>query len=137
VAVVQRARAEHVTGRIYNDYTWGGYMIYAWPEQKVFIDGGADFYGPELTRTWSMIGQLQPFWRDSLERFGVDLALVPTGAAFTHELLHEPWWRLRDCDATAALLQKSPDSTTSATSITSVSSVDSLLAECFKRSPVP
>lgn len=137
VAVVQRARAEHVTGRIYNDYTWGGYMIYAWPEQKVFIDGGADFYGPELTRTWSMIGQLQPFWRDSLARFGVNLALVPTGAAFTHELLHEPWWRLRDCDATAALLQKSPDSTTSATSITSVSSVDSLLAECFKRSPVP
>jgi hypothetical protein len=137
VAVVQRARAEHVTGRIYNDYTWGGYMIYAWPEQKVFIDGGADFYGPELTRTWSMIGQLQPFWRDSLARFGVNLALVPTGAAFTHELLHEPWWRLRDCDATAALLQKSPDSTTSATSITSVSSVDSLLAECFKQSPVP
>jgi hypothetical protein len=84
-----------------------------------------------------MIGQLQPFWRDSLARFGVNLALVPTGAAFTHELLHEPWWRLRDCDATAALLQKSPDSTTSATSITSVSSVDSLLAECFKQSPVP
>jgi hypothetical protein len=137
VAVVQRARAEHVTGRIYNDYTWGGYMIYAWPEQKVFIDGGADFYGPELTRTWSMIGQLQPFWRDSLERFGVNLVLVPTGAAFTHELLREPGWRLKDCDATAALLQKSSDSTTSATSITSVPSADSLLDACFKRSPVP
>jgi hypothetical protein len=126
VAVVQRARAEHVTGRIYNDYTWGGYMIYAWPEQKVFIDGGADFYGPELTRTWSMIGQLQPFWRDSLERFGVDLALVPTGSAFAHELLREPGWRLLDCDATAALLQKRKGEAQS-------QAADSLLGNCFDR----
>jgi hypothetical protein len=107
-------------------------MIYAWPEQKVFIDGGADFYGPELTRTWSMIGQLQPFWRDSLERFGVDLALVPTGAAFTHELLREPDWRLRDCDPTAALLEK-----VGSAARRLGGSADSLLAECFKRSPVP
>ncbi len=136
VAVVQRARAAHVNGRIYNDYTWGGYMIYAWPEQKVFIDGGADFYGPELTRTWSLIGQLQPFWRDSLERFGVDLALVPTGAAFTHELLREPGWRLRDCDATAALLEKSDESAMGRPQA-APTPADSLLEACFKRSPVP
>lgn len=137
VAVVRRARAEHVQGRIYNDYTWGGYMIYAWPEQKVFIDGGTDFYGPQLTRTWTMIGQLQPFWRDSLARFGVDLALVPTNAAFTHELLREPGWRLRDCDATAALLQKSDSATTTSSTNHPGGSADSLLAACFKRSPVP
>jgi hypothetical protein len=137
VAVVQRARAAHVNGRIYNDYTWGGYMIYAWPEQKVFIDGGADFYGPELTRTWALIGQLQPFWRDSLERFGVDLALVPTGAAFTHALLREPDWRLRDCDATAALLEKMDSGTDGQMDRSTGGSADSLLEACFKRSPVP
>jgi hypothetical protein len=137
VAVVQRARAAHVNGRIYNDYTWGGYMIYAWPEQKVFIDGGADFYGPQLTRTWTMIGQLQPFWRDSLEKFGVNLALVPTGAAFTHELLREPDWRLRDCDATAALLEKTDRLPDGQTDSRTSESADSQLGECFKRSPVP
>jgi hypothetical protein len=136
VAVVQRARAAHANGRIYNDYTWGGYMIYAWPEQKVFIDGGTDFYGPELTRTWTMIGQLQPFWRDSLERFGVNLALVPPGSGFAHELLREPDWRLLDCDATAALLQKGLGSTAFAASMSEMPA-DSLLAECLKRSPVP
>jgi hypothetical protein len=122
-------------------------MIYAWPEQKVFIDGGNDFYGPALTRTWMMIGQLQPFWRDSLERFGVDLALVPTGAAFTHELLREPGWQLRDCDATAALLEKSDrwtegqmDRSTGGSAMGSKAAsvaADSLLEACFKRSPVP
>jgi hypothetical protein len=130
VAVVRRARAEHVNGRIYNDYTWGGYMIYAWPEQKVFLDGGADFYGPALTRTWSMIGQLQPFWRDSLQRFGVDLALVPPGSAFAHELLREPGWRLRDCDATAVLLQRGGGPA-------EPQAADSLLHACFERAPAP
>jgi hypothetical protein len=136
VAVVRRARAEHVNGRIYNDYTWGGYLIYAWPEQKVFIDGGTDFYGPALTRTWTMIGQLQPFWRDSLQRFGVDLALVPPGSAFAHELLREPGWRLRDCDATAVLLQRGGGPAVPQAAPTG-SSADSLLAECSRRSPVP
>ncbi len=138
VAVVQRARAEHLTGHIYNDYTWGGYMIYAWPEQKVFIDGGTDFYGPALTRTWTMIGQLQPYWRDSLARFGVDLALVPPGSGFAHELLREPGWRLHDCDATAALLEKSNGLAMGrAHAAASGESADSLLAACFQRSPVP
>jgi hypothetical protein len=141
VAVVRRARAEHVTGRIYNDYTWGGYLIYAWPEQKVFIDGGTDFYGPALTRTWTMIGQLQPFWRDSLERLGVDLALVPPGSGFAHELLREPGWRLRDCDATAVLLQKSggpaEPQAGAAASRPYGGKADSLLAKCFERAPAP
>jgi hypothetical protein len=73
-----------------------------------------------------MIGQLQPFWRDSLERFGVDLALVPTGSAFAHELLREPGWRLLDCDATAALLQKRKGEAQS-------QAADSLLGNCFDR----
>jgi hypothetical protein len=108
VALVARARQAGIQGRIYNDFTWGGYLIYAWPEQKVFIDGGTDFYGPDLMRTWQLIRDLQPGWRDSLSRFGVDLVLMPPDAAMVHELLQQPDWRLRDCDATAALLQKSP-----------------------------
>ncbi len=104
--------------------------------------------GRQLTRTWSMIGQLQPFWRDSLARFGVDLALVPTGSAFAHELLREPGWRLRDCDETAVLLQKKDGWTDrrldgwtagqdSSRQQAAAPAADSLLADCFKRSPVP
>ena len=37
------ARAEKLQGRIFHDFIWGGYLLYAWPEQKVFIDGGTDF----------------------------------------------------------------------------------------------
>jgi hypothetical protein len=115
VAVVARARKAGLEGRIYNDFTWGGYIIYAWPEQKVFIDGGTDFYGPDLMRTWQMIRDLQPGWRDSLAHFGVNLVLMPPDAAMVHELLRESGWKLRDCDATAALLQKSAGTQASST----------------------
>jgi hypothetical protein len=106
VAVVRRARAEHLEGRIYNSFIWGGYLIYAWPEQRVFIDGGTDFYGADLLKDYMDIGGLAPHWRTSLEHWNITLALIPTNSGFVHELLREPGWRLHDCDATATLLQK-------------------------------
>jgi hypothetical protein len=123
VDVVRRARAEHLQGNIYHDFIWGGYLIYAWPEQKVFIDGGTDFYGAQLLRTWLDIGQRAPYWRDSLAAYHITLALVPTNSGFAHQLLREPGWRLHDCDATAALLQKTGEAAEPRIA-------DSLLATC-------
>ena len=45
VEAVRRARAAGLTGRMYNELAWGGYILHAWPEQRVFIDGQTDFYG--------------------------------------------------------------------------------------------
>ena len=127
VAVVRRARAEHVEGRIFHSFIWGGYLIYAWPEQKVFIDGGTDFYGPALLRSWMEISGLAPGWRTSLDTFGISLALVPPNSSLAHELLREPGWQLRDCDATAVLLQKGRPQTTP------TGSADSLLDACSRK----
>ena len=35
VAAVQHAREERLQGRIFSEFTWGGYVVYAWPEQKI------------------------------------------------------------------------------------------------------
>ena len=105
IALVERARAEQREGRLFHDFIWGGYLVYAWPEQKVFIDGGTDFYGPELMRTYMDISDLRPFWRDSLARWEIDRALLPTRSALAHELLREPGWTLRACDATGVFME--------------------------------
>ena len=130
VGVVRRARAEHVEGRIFHSFIWGGYLIYAWPEQKVFIDGGTDFYGPALMRSWMEISGLAPGWQESLDTFGISLALVSPNSPFAHELLREPGWQLRDCDATAVLLQKSGGPSMRSTA-------DSLLDACDKKASGP
>lgn len=128
IALVERARAERWQGRLIHDFVWGGYLVYAWPEQKVFIDGGTDFYGPELMRTYMDISDLRPFWRDSLARWEIDRALLPTGSALAHELLREPGWTLKACDATGAFMELAGWPTPKG-------DADSALAACSQVSP--
>ena len=106
VNVVRRARADGVTGRIFHDFIWGGYLLQAWPEQKVFIDGGTDFYGGELVATYLTITEQGRGWRDSLARWDVSLVLLPTGSGVLRSLAVEDGWGLRYCDRTATMLQR-------------------------------
>jgi hypothetical protein len=42
VKAVEFIKAQHLSGRMLNDYTYGGYLTWAAPEQPVFVYGGAD-----------------------------------------------------------------------------------------------
>jgi hypothetical protein len=103
VALVEQARAEHLEGRIFHEFTWGGYLLYAWPEQKIFIDGGTDVLGADLMRTHMDITRLQPDWREQLAAWHVDWALLAPRTPLAAQLAREPGWRLDRCDRTAAL----------------------------------
>ncbi|HEX9166073.1 MAG TPA: hypothetical protein VF862_09190, partial [Gemmatimonadales bacterium] len=108
VAAVERARAEDVPGRIFHEFVWGGYLLWAWPEQKVFIDGGSDFYGGELLRAHREVIGIQPGWRDSLEVWRIDLVLVRSDGAMAGELARESAWRAWYSDSTATLFRRAP-----------------------------
>lgn len=108
VAAVERARAEGVTGRLFHEFVWGGYLIWAWPEQKVFIDGGSDFYGGELLRAHREVVGVQAGWRDSLDVWRIDLVLVRSDGAMASELAREPAWGSWHTDSTATLFRRLP-----------------------------
>ena len=103
VALVQAARAEHLEGRIFHEFTWGGYLLYAWPEQKIFIDGGTDVLGADLMHDHMDITRLQPGWRRRLTEYRVEWALLAPRTALAEQLAHEPGWRLDRCDQAAVL----------------------------------
>ena len=42
VKAVEFIKTHHLSGRMLNDYTYGGYLTWAAPEQPVFVYGGAD-----------------------------------------------------------------------------------------------
>ncbi len=109
VAAVDRARASGLSGRIYNEFHWGGYILFAWPEQKVFIDGQTDFYGEALLRDYAAVRELAPGWRDILDRWRIQIVMVPSQTSLTHELARDPGWVLWHCDPTAAVLQRAKD----------------------------
>ena len=88
-------------GPVYNEFIWGGYLLYAWPEIPVFIDGQTDFYGEELTREYRDIRFIQPGWRESLARRGVKWILVPPDAPLAAALPLLEDWELIYSDSTA------------------------------------
>ena len=106
VAAVNQARAEHLTGRIFNQFTWGGYILYAWPEQKVFIDGQTDFYGDDLSKTYNKIASLDPGWQDALDKWKVSLVIVPTNSNLAAEIEKDGGWTVWYQDKTAVILQR-------------------------------
>ena len=61
---------------MFHEFAWGGYLVFAWPEQRIFIDGGTDFFGEDLFKEYSRVKQRQPGWRDVLKRWDISLALL-------------------------------------------------------------
>jgi hypothetical protein len=106
VAMVERAREAKVSGPIFNQFTWGGYLLYAWPEQPVFIDGGTDHYGEGLFKEYIQVWNLDPGWRDLLAKRNTQWVLVDPRARLAAELVREPAWGVWRCDSIAVLLQR-------------------------------
>lgn len=106
ITAVERGRETGYGGRIFHDFVWGGYLLYAWPEQRVFIDGGTDFYGPALMAEHMNIVAMQPGWRESLSRWEISRVLMPTGSAMLYELARGGGWRVGYCDPTATVLDR-------------------------------
>jgi hypothetical protein len=134
VAAVDRARTQGLDGRLFNSFIWGGYLLYAWPEQRVFIDGGTDHYGEEVFLEYLRVWHLDPGWDEVLRKREVSLTLVPPQSRLAHELVRDRRWTIWYCDSTAALLRRpAPDSGVSGTS----SSPDSALAGCGSTPTAP
>jgi hypothetical protein len=108
VAAVSKARKEHLEGRLFSDFAWGGYLIYAWPEQKVFIDGGTDFFGEDVFREYAKVKQLEPGWRDVVAERGISLMLLRRESTLAHELARDGRWSVWYCDSLAVILRRSP-----------------------------
>ncbi len=104
MAAVDQARAAGLTGRIFSDFAWGGYLLYAWPEQKVFIDGNTDFYGGALMREYGVIHDNLPGWHQLVERWGFSILIVSPKAPVASEIMHDGGWRYWYCDSTAVVL---------------------------------
>jgi hypothetical protein len=90
-------------GPVYNEFIWGGYLLYAWPEIPVYIDGQTDFYGEDLTREYRDIRFIQPGWRERLQERGVRWVMVPPEAPLAGALEFLPDWKLLYADATAVV----------------------------------
>jgi hypothetical protein len=101
VEAARVVRTGGYAGPLYNDFNWGGYLIWALPDLPVAIDGRTNLHGDErmerFGRTWAGL----PGWeRDpDLERAGVVIA--PADSPLAAHLLDDARFRRAHKDALA------------------------------------
>lgn len=79
-----------ITGRMFNNYDYGGYLIYRLaPQQKVFIDGRADIFGDEFLNEYLDIYYGAAGWKEKFDRFAIDYVICHTNAPIRQLLLLE------------------------------------------------
>lgn len=83
----------HLQGPIFNNYDWGGFLIYAMPEEKVAIDGRTNVHdAAEIARsfnTWSG----GPEWQSDPLLQRANLVIASPAFALTQLLKMDPQWR--------------------------------------------
>jgi hypothetical protein len=107
---VAQMSARSLQGPIFNQYEWGGYLIWRlYPRERVFIDGRSDLYslnGDRIVREYLEVLTAQPGWQSILTRYRVNLVLVGPGAPVAAALRSDGGWQLEHEDSTALLFRK-------------------------------
>ncbi|MGH2472730.1 MAG: hypothetical protein ACRDG6_10050 [Candidatus Limnocylindria bacterium] len=95
VGALDALRAD--SGVLFNEYDWGGYLIFNLPERPVFIDGRYVPYLDGVLDDYRALVALRPRWRDLLDKYKVSELLLrphrPLAVA-----LREDGWRVRSTD---------------------------------------
>jgi hypothetical protein len=104
-AAVLAASSGDGSGRLLNDYGWGGYLVWAlWPREHVFIDGRADVYGESVMRQYADLVGLAPGWRAQLDARDVRRVLLSPRTPLVEALRLLPQWRVVHEDDVSVLL---------------------------------
>jgi hypothetical protein len=94
-AAVDWILQKHPEGKIYNTYSWGGYLIWRlYPEYLVYIDGRADVYGDEFIYDYMDIYRVRPGWETALDARQVNTVLLQRNEPLANALLQSPGWKL-------------------------------------------
>ena len=79
---------------IYNEYVWGGYLIWRlYPEYRVNMDGRADVYGDALIEEFLAVHDGETKWREPLEQQGIRTVLVKPDVPLASLLRQETGWQ--------------------------------------------
>jgi hypothetical protein len=89
-----RHSPDAVSGEMFNEYAWGGYLILALPERKVFIHPNLDAYGEKLTRQFLQVNNIRPGWQDVLARYRVGWTILPRDHPLNQVLARRDDWNL-------------------------------------------
>jgi len=109
VKALQYVQAHHLTGPMLNDYTYGGYLIWAAPEHPVMIDGRTDIYEwSGFLEQYARWATLQEDPNLLLQKYNVNFCLLSTHSQMINVLPLLPDWKLVYSDDLARVFVRTP-----------------------------
>ena len=109
VAAVDALGAKGLAGPLFNDYNWGGYLIWRLgPQTRVFIDGrGDDLYTrPGVLRGYLDVIQLKSKTEAILDQYNIQTVLIQKDTPLTRYLLATGTWRSSYDDGRVVKLER-------------------------------
>jgi hypothetical protein len=105
-AALQFMQRQHLSGRIFNEDWWGGYMEWNAPELKPFTDSRADIfvYNGTFDDYIKVVLIQRPF--EILDKYKIDYVLFEPQQPLGYLLEHSPAWRPIYSDKVAVLFER-------------------------------
>lgn len=109
VAVAHDFAPELASRRVFTTDQWGDYLLWTgYPKQRVFMDGRSDLYGEKIGNDYLTILEARAGWRDTMERYKVNMVLVPPETPLVELLSLDPAWHVLQHDKQTVLLAMQP-----------------------------
>jgi len=94
VKAVEFIQRSGLSGRMLNEYVYGGYLIWAAPEHPVFVDGRADVYEPAgVLADYMQFMSLDIDSQSILDKYRIDFCFVGKDQAIARVIPLLPGWR--------------------------------------------
>jgi hypothetical protein len=108
VKAVEYIQARHLTGPMLNEWTDGGYLIWAMPEHPVFIDGRGDiFEWSGVLEDFGKWALLQTNPNTLLDKYGISFCLLSRTSPMAIVLPLLPGWKTIYSDKISVIVARS------------------------------
>ena len=101
VEAVRQLNASALKGNLFNDYNWGGYLIFKARQHPVFIDGRTDLHRDTLPDYVAALGG--PGWREIFAKWDIGIALIESTSYLAAQLETADAWRREYTDDMASI----------------------------------
>jgi hypothetical protein len=107
-AAVRFIEQRRLAGPLFNDLSWGGYLIWRLPELPVALDGRTNVHGEDRILRFSDVWKGKPGWDSDPDLARAHLVLTPRDAAIAALLRFDPRFRVAYEDVQAVVFTRRP-----------------------------
>ena len=107
VKAVEFVKTHHLSGRMLNEFNYGGYLIWAAPEYPVFVDSRNDvFEWTGVLDEFAKWATLQSDPNTLLDKYGVDFCLLDRASPMAHVLPLMQGWKTIYSDNRSVIFER-------------------------------